>query len=255
MSLLQIRNLSKHFSGLAALDDISLTVKKGEILSIIGPNGAGKSTLFDTITGFHKPTLGDVVFSSKTITGFPAYTIAGLGLSRVFQITTVFSRETVFENVMMGCNLHNRTGLLSSIIGTRKCRSQEESAMEAAMESLRFVGLESSAAQPAENLPQEAQKRLAIAIAIAMKPRLLLLDEPVGGMSLEESDCVIRLIERIRESGMTVCLIEHRMRVVMKLSDRIIVLNHGRKIAEGRPDEIRQNPKVIKAYLGESYVT
>ncbi|MFH1134553.1 MAG: ABC transporter ATP-binding protein [Pseudomonadota bacterium] len=253
MPLLELRNVSKFFGGLAALAEISFGVNEGETLSIIGPNGAGKSTLFNVITGFHHPDRGDVSFCDEKISHLPPHRVAEAGVARTFQITTLFPNETVLENVLIGCRLRTRSGVLRSIFRTGLCRAEEKDAHEKAMDILGFIGLATQAQYPATLLPQEAQKRLAIGISLATAPRILLLDEPVGGMSLEEGDQLVRLIGRMKERGVTVGLIEHRMRVVMSISDRIVVLNYGRKIAEGTPGEIRANSEVIEAYLGEEY--
>ena len=253
MPLLELKNVSKFFGGLAALAEVSFEVREGETLSIIGPNGAGKSTLFNVITGFHHPDRGEVFYRDDKISHLPPHQVAAVGVARTFQITTLFPSETVMENILIGCRLRTRAGVLRSIFRTKLCRQEEREAHEKAMDILEFIGLASQADRPATLLPQEAQKRLAIGISMATDPQILLLDEPVGGMSLEEGDQLVRLIGRMKERGVTVGLIEHRMRVVMSISDRIVVLNYGRKIAEGVPEEILSNSEVIEAYLGEEY--
>ncbi len=251
--LLEVQGVSKFFSGLAALTEVNFDVREGETLSIIGPNGAGKSTMFGVMTGFQHPERGKIVFLGEDVTNFPPHRVAACGMARIFQITSLFPSETVHNSVMIGCYSHGRTGIISSIVRTPACRREERRSLEKTAEILDFIGLAQHASRAATSLPQEAQKRLAVGIALATEPKLLLLDEPVGGMSMEEGDRLVRLIGKIRERGITVCLIEHRMRVVMNISDRIVVLNYGRKIAEGRPEQIRADKQVIEAYLGEEY--
>ena len=254
MPLLELEGISKFFGGLAALADVNFQVQEGEILSVIGPNGAGKSTLFGVITGFNYPDRGHVLFRGQKVSHLPPHRVAARGIARTFQITTLFPHETVEESIMIGCRLRTRSGVLRSILRTRLCREEERSARQKTSEIISFIGLEKQRDTLGVLLPQEAQKRLAIGIALATGPQVLLLDEPVGGMSLEEGDQLVNLIGRMRLLGVTVCLIEHRMRVVMSISDRIVVLNYGQKIAEGTPEEIRANPEVIEAYLGDENV-
>jgi branched-chain amino acid transport system ATP-binding protein len=253
MLLFKAVGVSKYFSGLAALTDVDFEIREGETLSIIGPNGAGKSTLFDVMTGIQRPERGQINFLGENITGLPSHRIISRGMARIFQITTLFPNETVHDNVMIGCHTLGRSGVVRSIFRSPRCRSEEYRALERTQEILDFIGLSAQAPMMATSLPQEAQKRLAIGIALATAPKLILLDEPVGGMSLEEGDRLVRLIGKIRDRGVTVCLIEHRMRVVMNISDRIVVLNYGKKIAEGAPSEIRSDKQVVEAYLGEEY--
>ena len=253
MSLLEVSGISKFFGGLAALSNISFQIADGETLSIIGPNGAGKSTLFNVMTGFQQRDQGLINFQGHDISQVPPHRIAQRGIARIFQITSLFPNETVHDNLLIGYRMRTRSGVIRSILRTGLCRKEYRAAEQRAEDIAEFVGLTSQLSWPASALPQEAQKRLSIGIALVTDPVLLLLDEPVGGMSLEEGDRLVALIGRIRKRHITVCLIEHRMRVVMNISDRIVVLNHGKKIAEGLPDEIRSNQEVIEAYLGEDY--
>jgi branched-chain amino acid transport system ATP-binding protein len=253
MPLLEISGISKFFGGLAALSDISFQIADGETLSIIGPNGAGKSTLFNVMTGFQKRDQGRINFQGRDISQMPPHRIVRCGMARIFQITSLFPHETVHDNLLIGHRLRTRSGVIRSILRTGLCRKEFRTAEQRAEEIAEFVGLSSQLNWPASALPQEAQKRLSIGIALVTDPVLLLLDEPVGGMSLEEGDRLVELIGRIRGKNITVCLIEHRMRVVMNISDRIVVLNHGKKIAEGLPEAIRSHKEVIEAYLGEEY--
>jgi branched-chain amino acid transport system ATP-binding protein len=253
MPLLEISGISKLFGGLAALSDVSFRIADGETLSIIGPNGAGKSTLFNVMTGFQRRDTGTIDFQGEDISQLPPHSIVRRGIARIFQVTSLFPHETVHENLMIGYRMRTRSGIIRSILRTGLCREEYRTAQQRAEDIADFVGLSAQLNLPASSLPQEAQKRLSIGIALVTEPVLLLLDEPVGGMSLEEGDRLVELIGRVRERNITVCLIEHRMRVVMNISDRIVVLNHGKKIAEGLPEEIRSNQEVIEAYLGEEY--
>jgi branched-chain amino acid transport system ATP-binding protein len=253
MSLLEISGISKFFGGLAALSNISFQIADGETLSIIGPNGAGKSTLFNVMTGFQQRDQGFINFQGHDISQMPPHRIAQHGIARIFQITSLFPNETVHDNLLIGYRMRTRSGVIRSILRTGLCRKEYRAAVQRAENIAEFVGLTPQLSWPTSALPQEAQKRLSIGIALVTEPVLLLLDEPVGGMSLEEGDRLVALIGRIRKRNITVCLIEHRMRVVMNISDRIVVLNHGKKIAEGLPEEIRSNQEVIEAYLGEDY--
>lgn len=248
--ILEVKDLTKHFGGLRALEEVSFKVKEGSIVSVIGPNGAGKTTLFNCLTGFTKPTSGHVYIWDRDITGLQPHEIVHYGVARTFQNIRVFKDMTVLENVMVGEHIHIKTGLLSSIIRNRGFKSREKDAVDLAMEYLGFVGLEDRASTVAGNLSYGDQKKLEIARALAAKPFILLLDEPTAGMNPQETSAIMELILLLQRMGKTIILIEHDMKVVMGISETIVVLDHGVKIAEGSPDVIRTDPLVIEAYLG-----
>jgi branched-chain amino acid transport system ATP-binding protein len=254
MALLEVSQLTKNFGGLTALNELGFYINLGELLSIIGPNGSGKTTLFNLITGVYEPTFGIIRFNGKDITNSKPHQVARYGIGRTFQRTTVFRKSTVLDNVIIGRRLHTRTGVWGAIFRTPAVQREQYQTKEKAKEILSFVGLLDKENQTAENITQEAQKRLSIAMALATEPKLLLLDEPTGGVNLEEIDGLTELVKKIQKAGITTCIIEHKMRMVMKISDRVIVLNHGEKIAEGTPKAIAANEEVIKAYLGPRYV-
>ncbi len=254
MALLEVSNLSKRFGGLTAINQLNFQVQSGELLSIIGPNGAGKSTLFNLLTGSYRSSSGTVRFEGKDITNRPPHEAARRGIARTFQQTTIFSRETVLNNIVIGQSLHFKTGILGAVLRTPRAGREERRVREKAEEVLSFVGLSDFKNKQAGGLTEEAQKRLSIAMVLASGPKLLLLDEPTGGINLEEIGGLIQLVTKIWESGVTICLIEHKMRMVMSISSRIIVLNYGQNIAEGTPAEVAGNEEVIKAYLGARYV-
>jgi branched-chain amino acid transport system ATP-binding protein len=250
MTLLNVTGLHKKFGGLIAVNDLDFNIEQGELLSIIGPNGAGKTTLFNLLTGIYKPTSGHITINEHDITGCKPHEAARYGIARTFQLTTVFSDDTVLDNVLVGKSIHAKTGVLGTILKTPSNNKKERLARDKARELLAFVGLADQEDKPAGSLTEEAQKRLSIAIGLAIEPKLLLLDEPTGGVNIEEIEDLMKLIEKIRENGVTICLIEHKMRMVMSISDRIVALNYGQKIAEGKPSEVANNEQVIKAYLG-----
>jgi branched-chain amino acid transport system ATP-binding protein len=247
MPLLETRDLTRRFGGLAAVNHVDLAVEDGEIVGLIGPNGAGKTTCFNLLSGFLKPTAGTVTFAGDDITGLKPYEIVRRGLVRTFQLTTLFQEMTVLENVLLGLHLSSRKGL-GPVLFTRRVFPPDEIAR--GREVLAFTGLASSADQLARSLPHGHQRVLGIAMAIAARPRLLLLDEPVTGMNLEESERVMALVKTIRDHGTTILLVEHNMKAVMGTCERIVVLNFGQKLIEGTPAAVRTSAAVIDAYLG-----
>ena len=253
MALLEVAGLTKMFGGLTAVSGLDFAIHSGELLSIIGPNGAGMTTLFNLLTGFYKPTAGTITFGGTNITGFKPYQVTRHGIGRTFQLTSIFKQSTVLENVMIGRSLQAAVGVWGSVLRTPATRREEKRIREKARELLSFVGLGDKENRMAGGLTEEAQKRLSISMALATEPKLLLLDEPTGGVNLEEISGLIELVGKIRRSGASICLIEHKMRMVMSISDRIVVLNYGKKIAEGTPKEVASNAEVIRAYLGARY--
>lgn len=249
-SLLQLKKVNKNFGGLAAVCGVDFDVSEGEILGLIGPNGAGKSTLFNLISGFLPLSGGVIIYQGTDVTRLKAHKIAGLGIGRAFQASTLFMELPVFENVFNGFHLCYKTPAWKSFFHTPGARREERQAEAEVMRLLDFMGLVQSKDILAQNLPHGHQKILGVCIAMAIKPRLLLLDEPLAGMHPEEAAAMSKIISRIRDSGVTIILVEHNVGAVMRLCNRIVVLNHGRKIAEGLPNEIAQNQEVIDAYLG-----
>ena len=247
MALLETRKLSKFFGGLAAVSGVDLHVEDGEIVGLIGPNGAGKTTCFNLLSGFLPPTTGTIAFAGEDITGLRSHRIVKRGLVRTFQLTTLFQEMTVLENVLMGLHLHANKSL-RQLLGRRATYPRAE--VDRCLEILDFTGLSAQVHQDAKNLPHGHQRVLGIAMALASRPRLLLLDEPVTGMNLDESGRVMSLVKTIRDRGTTILLVEHNMKAVMGTCERIVVLNFGQKLTEGTPAEVSTNPQVIEAYLG-----
>ena len=250
--ILSLQGVIKRFGGLTAVDEVSFDVPKGQVFALIGPNGAGKTTLFNCITGMHVPTAGKVVFEGRDIAGSKPYVTAKLGIARTFQNIRLFEYLSALDNVKVGQHVRMKAKLWDAILRTPFARREEREVTEKAREYLRFVGIERHADNYARNLAYGQQRRLEIARALATEPRLLLLDEPAAGFTPQEKVELMQLVEKILGQGITVFLIEHDMKVVMGASRRIAVLDHGEKIAEGTPDEIRNNRKVIEAYLGKS---
>jgi branched-chain amino acid transport system ATP-binding protein len=242
--------LTKYFGGLAAVHEIDFTVNRGELVGLIGPNGAGKTTMFSLITGSLRPTRGKVVFDGKDITGQKPHAIAKVGVVRTFQATTLFSNYSVLENIIAGCHLKSEISLWEAALHTPGSRKNEKAILSRAVDIVHFVGLEACKDQPAGSLPHGHKRVLGIAVSMAADPQLLLLDEPLSGMNAEEVDRTVALIRRIWERGTTILLIEHNMRAAMNLCQRIVVLQMGKKIAEGTPEMIKANKDVIQAYLG-----
>lgn len=250
MALLEVKGLVKRFGGLVAVDNLDFSINEGEIVGLIGPNGSGKTTVYNCITGFLPITRGKVIFKGEEINGLSPHAIAARGLTRIFQTTTLFDHETVLQNVVMGHYLQLKKGFWPVVVNSRAVRQEEEMATQKAMDILTAMGLVEVKDELAEALPHGYKRALAIAIAVATNPELLLLDEPATGISLAESQEMMGRIKKLRDMGITIMLVEHTMRVVMGICDRIIVVASGRKIAEGLAEEVSSNKAVIEAYLG-----
>jgi branched-chain amino acid transport system ATP-binding protein len=248
--VLEIDALTLQFGGLTALDDVTFHIEEGEILGLIGPNGAGKTTCFNAVTGIYRPTSGDIRFEGTSIAGHKRFQITQLGVARTFQNIRLFRSMTALENVLVGADAKHSTGMASALFRLPKHRREEREGHDRAMELLAFMGLQKRADELAANLSYGDQRRLEIARAMATEPKLICLDEPAAGFNPAEKAQLMDLIKRVRDQGYTVLLIEHDMKLVMGVTDRIVVLEFGRKIAEGTPAEIRDNPAVIAAYLG-----
>lgn len=250
VAVLEASRVTKDFAGLRAVNALDVRLCEGEVLGLIGPNGSGKTTFFNVVTGVYRTSGGRVRHHGQDITDWPAYRVAERGISRTFQNARIFTNASALENVLVGCHLRARTGFFNVLLSAGEHRQKEAEARERALTHLEFVGLADRADEQARHLPYGAIKRLEIARALAMEPDILMLDEPAAGLNPRESEDLMTLVQRLKESGKTIFIIEHNMRVVMGICQRIIVIDAGTKIAEGTPREIQAHPRVREAYLG-----
>jgi branched-chain amino acid transport system ATP-binding protein len=252
MPILTTEKLSKCFGGLQAINEVDLEIKRGEILGLIGPNGSGKTTFINLVNGLIKPTAGRILFQGEEITGLPAHVLVRKGIARTFQQNVLFKKTTVWDNVLIANEVSYRKRLRESFFGVSKSRTEEKEARQFTFSILKEMDLLFWKDKLCGDLPHGIQRMVEIAVAAALKPKLMLLDEPFAGMNLNEIQTMAEVIERLKRAGVTILLVEHKMKVVMKLCDRIAVLNFGERIAEGSPEEIMGNSEVVKAYLGDT---
>jgi branched-chain amino acid transport system ATP-binding protein len=251
LALLQVESITKFFGGVAALDGVNFEVSPGEIMGLIGPNGAGKTTLFNVATGFIKPTRGRILYEGRVISELLPYEVASLGIIRTYQKTSIFPALTVFQNIAIGHHRQNQPGFWSVLLRTRPHVQERAETNDRVQQILNFLEMAWAADYVAQNLSYGDQRKLEIAIALSSQPKLLLLDEPAAGLNPEETTGLMKVIKRIQEQGITILLVEHHMKLVMGICERIVVLNYGKKIAEGTPAQIQNHEEVIKVYLGE----